>query len=167
MRLRFQIVHVLLSNPTQPSQVSAPGPAGQEHGAQASGLSINRHRVRLVYLQRAAVGGQTALCSLIPAQSATGPSHPEVNWSRGERVTAPVAAPKIKPVPSVRVAGGTLGVSEPPEMAEVQPLQARDGHLHLRERWLLLFAASEENGVEEPTWTKETFRPDTDLVHSG
>lgn len=48
--------------------------------------------------------GQTAFCLLIPAQSAAGPSHPEVNWSLRERAAVPTVTPKIKLSPSVHVA---------------------------------------------------------------
>ena len=82
MRLRFQIVHVPISNPMQHLQVSA-WPAGQEHAAVPPACqSTDTEFDWFTFGER--LLGQTALCLLIPAQSATGPSHPEVNWSLRE-----------------------------------------------------------------------------------
>lgn len=78
------------------------------------------------------LSGPTALCLLIPAQSATGPSRPEVKLSLREQSTVPEATPKIKLFPSVCVAKADGGVSVPPEMAELPPLQAGDSHLYLK-----------------------------------
>lgn len=50
------------------------------------------------------LSGQTAVCLLIQAQSATGPSLPEVNWSLTQPATVPTTTPKIKLLLSVCVA---------------------------------------------------------------
>lgn len=78
------------------------------------------------------LSGPTAFCLLIPAQGATGPSRPEVKLSLGEQATVAVATPKIKMFPAVCVATADGGVSMPPEMLEVPPLQAAEGHLYLK-----------------------------------
>lgn len=130
-------MHAQLSNPTPFLQVST-WPMGQDPPAcQSTDTEFDW----FTFSER--LTGQTALCLLIPAQSAAGPSHPEANWSVRQRTAAPAAAPKIKLLPSVCVAGGKVGVSRPPETAEVQPLQAGDSHLHLRKRWSPLLGADQ------------------------
>lgn len=107
MHLRFQIVHVLLSNPMHRLQVSTQL-TDQEHSAVPPACQSSRHWVWLVYLWRAAVGTN---CSLLvnPGSECHRATHPEVNWSLRERATVPAATPKIKLFPSVCVAGADGG----------------------------------------------------------
>ncbi|CAB1459151.1 unnamed protein product [Pleuronectes platessa] len=114
MLMRFQIVHVPLPNSKHNLQVST-WLSAQQHAAEPPACqSTDTEFDWFTFGKR--LSGQNALCLLIPAQSATGPSHPGVNQSLRERATVP----------------GQKGVSRPPEIAEVQPLQAERSHLHLR-----------------------------------
>lgn len=73
-------------------------------------VNRERHWVWLVYSTFGRrLSGRTAVCLLIPAQGATWPTHPEVNWSLRERAAVPAAAPKIKLLPSASVAGADGG----------------------------------------------------------
>lgn len=87
-------------------------PGCRVSGRRRRGRLVNwdRHWVRLVYSTFGRrLSGRTAVCLLIPAQGATWPTHPEVNWSLRERAAVPAAAPKIKLLPSASVAGADGG----------------------------------------------------------
>lgn len=109
MRLRFQIVHVPLLNPTKHLQVST-WATGQDHAvARPPCQSADAQRQFDCFTFCERLSAQSAPCLLIPAQGATGPAQPELNWSLRERATVPAAAPKIKLLPSVCVAGADGG----------------------------------------------------------
>lgn len=71
MRLRFQTVHVLLSNPMHRFQVSTRLIDQDNSAVPPSWQSTDTEFDWFTFGER--LSGQTALCLLIPAQSATGP----------------------------------------------------------------------------------------------
>lgn len=138
MRLRFHIVHLLLSNPRNMLK---------------NHQLVNQTDTEFDWFTFSEwLSGPTALCLLIPAQGATGPSRPEVNLSLGEQATVAVATPKIKMFPAVCVAMADGGVSMPPEMTEVPPLQAAEGHLYLKKGGNFYLQQLSHSGGHQLDW---------------
>lgn len=104
--------------------------------AQQKHQLVNRQtlkRVWLVYLQQVA---DETNCSLLvnPGSGCHRASHPEVIWTPEEWAALLATTPKINVFLSVGAAGAEGG-SRPPEMVEVQPLEAAKSYLHLNGRY--------------------------------